>query len=206
MLPLRGDSMPSSVRNSVVLPAPLGPISPMMLPRGSSSETSSRATCRPQARVPRSSSAAAVAAAARGGLLIGPGTGLAPRRQRGQRRIEQVETGAAGRLAGRLQRAALEQCGDAAVDADDVMVVALRRAEHVDGLAATRAGFLGPALLAPALHRAIGGREPQPGGGVAGGGVQLAHAEGAVHRAAGVEQRQAVLAVASRFHDPELYW
>src|SRR6476661_6968771 len=181
MLPLRGDSMPSSVRSSVVLPAPLAPVT-------------------------LSSSAAAVAGAALGGLLIGPGTGLAPRGQRAQRRIEQVEAGGAGRLAGGLERAALEQRGGAAVDADDVVVVPLRGAQHVDGLAAAGAGFLGPALFAPAFHGAIGGRQPQPGGGVAGSRVQLAHAEGSVHRAAGLEQRHPVLAVASRFHEPELYW
>src|SRR5205807_3485402 len=99
-----------------------------------------------------------------------------------------------------LERASLEQRGGAALDADDVVVVPLGGAQHVDGLAAAAAGLLGPPLLPPAIDGAVGGGQAEPGLGLLGCGVQLADAEGTAHRAAGLEQGHAGASVAAWFH------
>jgi hypothetical protein len=81
-----------------------------------------------------------------------------------------------------------------------VVVVAVGPAHDEHGLAATGAGILDEALVAPALDRAVGGGEADPGLVRASSGMQLAGAEGVADRLPGVEQRLAVAAVSSRLH------
>ena len=77
--------------------------------------------------------------------------------------VGELEPDRLGRLAQRHERAALERRDGAAVDAHEVVVVAVGRAHHEHRLAAAGAGLLDQALVAPALDRAVGGREADAG-------------------------------------------
>src|SRR6185312_10541806 len=102
-----------------------------------------------------------------------------------ERAVRELEPDRLGGLAQGDERAALERRHRAAVDADQMVVVAVGPAHDEHGLAAPGAGILDQALVAPPLDRAVGGGEPDPGLVVAGGGVQLADAEGVADRLPG---------------------
>src|SRR3954447_400743 len=209
IVPATGSSIPATVRSNVVLPAPFGPTSPTTTPGGTSNVTLSRTRCRPRSTETSLSRSTGVACAAAGegtaeSALRGIGRARgAPGRQSPERLVEQLESGGADGLAHRLERAPLERRDGAAVDADDVVVVAVGGAEDEGRLAAALPRLLDETLLAEALHRAVRRRQAERRLIGAGGAMQLANGEGPPHLAAGAKQGGAVAAGSAQlFHHP----